>query len=182
MAVRVVVNDGALRAMAAGNPRVQAALDRLAAAAVQRMKYHCPVSPVFPTYAYPVPAGYSAGQVYQRRGAGLARYGGPEVARRRLLGDLPLRPSGYLRNSIHADRRGPLEIVVGPDASYGRYVNDGTRPHIIRSHGPWPLRNRATGQVFGQTVHHPGTRPFYFVQRAARDLGGGSAPSSVRRV
>jgi hypothetical protein len=104
------------------------------------------------------------------------------VLRRRLLGDLPLRPSGYLRNSIHADRRGPTEIAVGPYASYGRYVNDGTRPHLIRSHGPWPLRNRATGQVFGPLVHHPGTRPVYFVQRAARDLGGGASASSVRRA
>ena len=169
--VRVDIHHDQIRLLAA-NPVVQSALVRLAAMAQQRMKYHCPVSPVYPTYAAPVPLGSSRGQAYQRQGAGLARYGGPEVSLRRLVGDLPLRPSGYLRNSITVRRSGPALIEVGPTADYGRYVNEGTRPHIIRSHGPWPLRNRATGQVFGQVVHHPGTHPTYFVQRAARELDG----------
>lgn len=172
MAARVDIHEDQIRLLAA-NPHVQSALVRLAAMAQQRMKYHCPVSPVFPTYAAPVALGYSRGQAYQRRGAGLARYGGPEVSLRRLVGDLPLRPSGYLRNSITVRRYpGPGLIEVGPTAGYGRYVNEGTRPHVIRSHGPWPLRNRATGQVFGRTVHHPGTHPVYFVQRAAADVNG----------
>jgi hypothetical protein len=151
---------------------VLAVLDRHAAFLTQRMKYHCPVSPVFPTYAAPVPVGYSTGQVYQRRNAGLARYGGPERSRRRLLGDLPLRPSGYLRNSVHARRVAPGEILIGSAVSYAAYVNEGTRPHVIRSHGPWPLRNRATGQVFGPVVNHPGTPAFHFIENAARDGDG----------
>jgi hypothetical protein len=41
-------------------------------------------------------------------------------------------------------------------------VEYGSRPHIIRSHGNYPLRNRETGDVFGRIVHHPGTpaQPF----------------------
>lgn len=168
--VRVVFHEGALHLLGS-KPDVQASVARLAAMAKQRMKYHCPVSPVYPTYADPVALGYSTGQAYQARGKGLAGRGGPDVSMRRLVGDLPLRPSGYLRNSIEAFPA-PGGFDVGPTADYGRFVNDGTRPHVIRSHGPWPLRNRATGQVFGRTVHHPGTAPTYFVQRAAADLDG----------
>lgn len=168
--VRVVFHEGQLQLLGS-KPDVQATVARLAATAKQRMKYHCPVSPVFPTYADPVTLGYSVGQAYQRRGAGLARRGGAPVSLRRLVGDLPLRPSGYLRNSIEMFRV-PGGFDIGPTADYGRYVNQGTRPHIIRSHGPWPLRNRATGQVFGRTVHHPGTAPSYFVQRTAAEMDG----------
>lgn len=166
--VTVVFHEGELHLLG-DKADVQATLARVAAEAKQRMKYHCPVSPVYPTYADAVALGYSRGQAY--RGRGLARRGGPDVSLRRLLGDLPLRPSGYLRNSIDAFPSGG-GFDVGPTADYGRYVNDGTRPHVIRSHGSWPLRNRATGQVFGRVVHHPGTSPTYFVQRAAADLNG----------
>ena len=41
--------------------------------------------------------------------------------------------------------------------NYAAVVELGGRPHEIRSHGNYPLRNRATGQVFGMVVHHPGT-------------------------
>lgn len=46
------------------------------------------------------------------------------------------------------------------------YVEYSTKPHIIRSHGPWPLRNRETGQVFGPVVHHPGTKAQPFMRPA----------------
>lgn len=50
----------------------------------------------------------------------------------------------------------------------------GSRPHLIVSHGTWPLRNRTTGDVFGRVVHHPGTpaqpfmRPALYRSRAVR--------------
>lgn len=40
---------------------------------------------------------------------------------------------------------------------YWADVEYGTHPHMIRSRGPWPLRNRETGEVFGRVVNHPGT-------------------------
>lgn len=145
--------------------------DRLVARAVTTMKSLTPVSPVFPVYAQPVPVGRSRGPVYS--GRGLARPRGPARPRRRLPGDLPLGPpSGHLRNSIRAVRLDKDTILIGPTVSYGKYVNDGTRPHEIRSHGPWPLRNRATGQVFGRRVHHPGTRGAHFIERTAESLNG----------
>jgi hypothetical protein len=42
----------------------------------------------------------------------------------------------------------------------------GSRPHLIVSHGKWPLRNRETGQVFGRVVNHPGTPQQSFMRVA----------------
>ena len=84
----------------------------------------------------------------------------------------PLHRSGALRSSVHSERQPDGSVLVGPSLEYGKYVNDGTPPHIIRSKGNYPLRNRETGQVFGREVHHPGTRPQPFVQETAADING----------
>lgn len=84
----------------------------------------------------------------------------------------PLHRSGALRSSVHAERQADGSVLIGPSLEYGKYVNEGTRPHIIRSHGPWPLRNRETGQVFGPVVHHPGTTAQPFVEETAADING----------
>jgi hypothetical protein len=84
----------------------------------------------------------------------------------------PLHRSGALRSTVHADRQPDGSVLIGPSLDYGPYVNNGTRPHIIRSKGPWPLRNPETGQVFGQVVHHPGTTAQPFVQQTADDING----------
>ena len=68
-------------------------------------------------------------------------------------------PSGHLRSSISADvgRDGEgLYADVGTDVDYALPVELGTRPHIIESHGDYPLRD-AHGNVFGKRVQHPGT-------------------------
>jgi hypothetical protein len=94
----------------------------------------------------------------------------------------PLHRSGNLRSSIRAVRLGNQhgrQIIVGPTADYARYVNDDTRPHIIQSHGPYPLRNRETGKIFGHRqpdgtwlVHHPGTTGKHFIEKTADALNG----------
>ena len=100
--------------------------------------------------------------------------GGATVAGgRRSAGDFPLRPSGYLRSSIRRFRDlNSGDILIGPTADYAIYVEEDTRPHLIESHGSWPLRNRATGQTFGRTVHHPGTRGAHFVRDSVEDVRG----------
>lgn len=55
-------------------------------------------------------------------------------------------------------------ITVGTD--YWHTVEYGSAPHKIRSTGPWPLRNRETGQVFGREVNHPGTPEQPFIRPA----------------
>lgn len=76
------------------------------------------------------------------------------------------RPSGYLRSRI-GWRLGhdPIGLYVDvmspattPDGKpYPLFVELGTAPHVIESHGDYPLANRRTGQVFGRRVNHPGT-------------------------
>jgi hypothetical protein len=168
--VKIIWDDAAIKLWADTGTQPQAALDLLAGTAVTTMKELCPVSAVQPVYASPVPVGSSQGQVY--RGRGLARKSGPSVSRTRYVGDLPPHPSGYLRSSIHAFRLGDGAIIVGPTADYSEFVNNDTRPHEIRSHGSWPLRNRATGQVFGPVVQHPGTTGYHFIEKTAASLNG----------
>ncbi len=82
------------------------------------------------------------------------------------------RPSGYLRSSIHAFRLADGDVIVGPTADYAEYVNNDTRPHVIESHGPWPLRSKCPPAVFGRVVHHPGTRGQHFIERSVQGTAG----------
>lgn len=92
------------------------------------------------------------------------------------------RPRGWLRSHVYwrlgRDERS-LYVDIGCDArtaqghDYGLDVELGTKPHVIRSKGPWPLRN-AKGRVFGREVHHPGTRAQPFLRGALEYLRGSS--------
>lgn len=166
----VIIDEAAIAEWTRDSPSLAAALDRITARAVVTMKAMIPVSPVYPVYAQPLPTGSSKGPTY--KGRGLARPKGPAVSRHRSAGDLPLAPSGHMRNSVVAVRVAPDEIIIGPTDPAAMFVNDGTSAHEIRSTGPWPLRNRATGQVFGPLVHHPGTKAVHFIERTAATLMG----------
>lgn len=83
----------------------------------------------------------------------------------------PKHRSGNLRSSIHAFRQPNGDITIGPTADYAEYVEFDTRPHIIESHGPWPLRTE-WGRVLGRIVHHPGTHGQHFIQRTADSMNG----------
>jgi hypothetical protein len=131
--VEIVWNEGAVELLAHDDD-VAAMLDMLAGRVLSAMKAACPVSPI----PQPVP--------------GDTFYGG----------DFPARPSGYLRSSCRALREPDGSIIIGPTAPYALYVQNGTPPHGIDSHGSWPLRNPETGQIFGRHVNHlgAGVQPF----------------------
>jgi hypothetical protein len=90
----------------------------------------------------------------------------------------PGHPSGTLRSSIQKFRQGDGSYLVGPTATtengelLGPMIEKGTPPHIIRSKGPWPLRNVQTGDVFGPVVNHPGTEAQPFIAPAAESMSG----------
>lgn len=75
---------------------------------------------------------------------------------------------GNLRQSIRSGVQGMSGVVVA-DAKYAAAVNFGSRPHIIRSHGNYPLRNRRTGAIFGREVLHSGNRPQPFFSDAVEE-------------
>lgn len=78
-------------------------------------------------------------------------------------GIVPVR-SGYLVQNWSWYAAG-LVGIWKPIAGYAYWVESGTKPHVIQSKGPWPLRNAKTGQVFGTKVNHPGTQPNPFIER-----------------
>lgn len=90
------------------------------------------------------------------------------------------RPAGYARDRIHVERGRDAESPyrdVGSDAEtpegfpYPLALELGTRPHVITSHGDYPLRS-ARGEVFGRVVHHPGTHPYPWCRAALADIAG----------
>lgn len=84
-----------------------------------------------------------------------------------------LRASGKIQYSSLFSFRPRATVFF--DTDYAAFVNDGTRPHIIRPKNARALRFRVGGQiVYARVVHHPGTRPNPFLDRALREtLRGG---------
>jgi hypothetical protein len=83
--------------------------------------------------------------------------------------------TGRLRASIRIESRRTLALrsifTVGSDVYYAPFVNDGTRPHEIRPRRAQALRFVIGGRVvFAKVVHHPGTRPNPFLDRALREV------------
>lgn len=143
----IIWNDAALKALGR-SPGVQAALGKLAGRVQIGMKRRCPVSDVAGVSGAVVPGGT------------------------RHAGDYPLRPSGYMRTSVHRFPQPDGSVIIGPTDPAAIYVIKGTSPHEIRSTGPWPLRNPKTGQVFGPMVNHPGSPANDFVTPALEDIAG----------
>ena len=90
------------------------------------------------------------------------------------------RPAGYARSRIHvergADAAGPYRDI-GSDAttpdgtSYPAILDLGSAPHVIESHGNYPLRDKH-GRVFGRRVNHPGTKPTAWCRGSLEEIRG----------
>ena len=87
--------------------------------------------------------------------------------------------TGALRDSEHIDAvfgsGTHATAVLAPHIIYAAFRNDGG---TIRSKGPWPLRNRATGQVFGRQVTQAGS---HYMERG-EEAGRGPAREAIARV
>jgi len=79
--------------------------------------------------------------------------------------------TGRLRDSIRVKNMGD-HIVIGPEGvDYGVYVEYGTPPHDIRPRTGKALKFEINGKtVFASVVHHPGTKPNPFAERAAQNF------------
>jgi hypothetical protein len=90
------------------------------------------------------------------------------------------RAPGYARDHVHIERGrdalGPWR-EIGSDAKtpdgtdYPLILELGSAPHVIESHGDWPLRDKH-GRVFGRRVNHPGTHPYPWCRAALADIAG----------
>lgn len=67
--------------------------------------------------------------------------------------------------------RGPGWQVFNP-VSYATYLEEGTRPHVIRPKRAKAIRFKVAGRtVFAQIVHHPGTKAGHVLTDAVRQAG-----------
>jgi phage gpG-like protein len=83
--------------------------------------------------------------------------------------------TGRLRASIRIESRRTLSLrsvfTIGSDVEYAAFVNDGTRPHIIRPKNAQALRFKIGGRVvYAKVVHHPGTRARPFLDDALKQV------------
>jgi phage gpG-like protein len=83
---------------------------------------------------------------------------------------------GHLRQSIHVETQiGALMVVipengavVGTNKQYAASMEFGSKPHIIRPINKKMLRWwNGNMFIFAKEVHHPGTKGFFFLTRAA---------------
>jgi len=80
-------------------------------------------------------------------------------------GDKPLRDTLYRRVVTDSDR---MEFWVGSTSVKALWVTKGTRPHLILPQRAKVLHFFVNGEeVFTRRVHHPGTKPDPFLDRAA---------------
>lgn len=83
--------------------------------------------------------------------------------------------TGRLRASIHSQPRvtfrGPT-VTVTADVNYATYVENGTKPHLIRPRRRQVLKFKVGGKtVYAKVVHHPGTKAQPFLATAVRQVG-----------
>jgi hypothetical protein len=90
------------------------------------------------------------------------------------------RPAGYARASIEVVEGGAGHLYyfdAGATARtedgfpYPAVLEHGSRPHDITSKGDYPLRDKH-GNIFGRTVHHPGTPEYAWCRRAIAEIEG----------
>jgi len=81
--------------------------------------------------------------------------------------------AGRLRDSIRYEREtfgGGLTMRWTANVPYARYVIDGTAPHEIRPVAARALHWGGKPGVFAKVVHHPGTQPNDFPEKALAPL------------
>lgn len=75
--------------------------------------------------------------------------------------------TGRLRAGISSRLTSRTSARVTSSAKHSHYVEDGTRPHVIRPRRKKALRFVQNGVVrFAKQVNHPGTKPRPFMKQA----------------
>ena len=60
---------------------------------------------------------------------------------------------------------------IGTSVSYSRYVDEGTRPHIIRPRTKKALYWKGASHPV-KSVNHPGTKPYEYIKKGVADASG----------
>lgn len=79
---------------------------------------------------------------------------------------------GNLRQSIRYYPYGSSAFMVRVNANYGRYVEEGTRPHVIVPRTAKSLAFQKNGKwIFSKRVNHPGTKAQPYFAPAIKTAG-----------
>ena len=77
---------------------------------------------------------------------------------------------GNLKKDIQVfdDKIDSFSISVGNTnlVPYAKFVYFGTRPHVIKPKKMKALANKKSGQIFGKSVNHPGTKANPYIEKA----------------
>lgn len=65
-----------------------------------------------------------------------------------------------------------VRIVTENKVPYARFLESGSRPHLIRVRNARVLYNHETNTFFGTQVRHPGTKPLRVIELALKRLAG----------
>lgn len=78
--------------------------------------------------------------------------------------------TGKLKEDIQVfdNRADSLSIGVGNTklVPYAKFVYFGTRPHVIKPKKMKAFANKKSGQIFGKSVNHPGTKANPYIEKA----------------
>lgn len=98
-----------------------------------------------------------------------AAKGNADALRADVVRRMPRRTRETARKTV-VQERGPYDYAVAIPEVPGRFLIEGTKPHIIRAKGRGFLRfmGRGGGVVFARMVNHPGTKANSFAADAAR--------------
>jgi HK97 gp10 family phage protein len=75
---------------------------------------------------------------------------------------------GNLRQNIKVTQMTKTRAVITSRAPYSIFVEEGTKPHLIRPKVKKALADRRNKLFFGKLVHHPGTKANPFMERAVK--------------
>lgn len=94
------------------------------------------------------------------------------IKRDYLSGQVVNRRTGNLSRAIFAKMESDTVGVVGvgKEAPYGRFINDGSAPHVITAVNAKALRFVVNGNtLFRKSVNHPGIKARHFMQDALKE-------------
>ena len=94
--------------------------------------------------------------------------------------------TGNLKKDIQVfdERIDSFSISVGNTklAPYAKFVYFGTRLHVIKPKKMKALANKKSGQIFGKSVNHPGTKANPYLEKAKEQLASNVSEEVVRDI
>lgn len=119
-------------------------------------------------------------QNYMRKGKGrteetlrLFKERGPKIVVPEMRNRIPFGKTGLTKETVNS-RETPYGFTVYSDSQIVRFLDQGTKPHIIEPKTTKSLRWFGVwgNAIFAKRVKHPGTKPLFIVQKTREAVKG----------